>query len=358
MPLSYWLSLLMMAAALFWVLSGVLTSAPPEAHNRANSISDNHNNPIMKVSVMDVQAREVHREVIVQGEIIPWRQVTLKAKTGSQVIDLPVARGQRVTLGKTLVRLANEGRQAQLEQAQAEVTSQEIDAEAKRELDRQGLQTETQLRAAEALLAAAEAQLKKARLQLEYLQIKAPFSGILQQRFVELGSHVDRGDPVALIVDNSKLKATGQVSQKSAGKVQLGQPVRVQLLDGTETTGTITYISSLGDEQTHSFTIEAEVPNPTGALKAGVSAQLSIVVGSGQAHFLSPSLLSLNTKGEVGVKTINDNDEVEFHPVTLVRTEADGVWLSGLPKRITVITQGQGFVSSGDTVIPVAETQG
>jgi len=44
---------------------------------------------------------------------------------------------------------------------------------------------------------------------------------------------------------------------------------------------------------------------------------------------------------------------VDFYPVTLVRTEANGIWVSGLPERARVIGLGQGFVSAGESVVPV-----
>jgi len=79
-----------------------------------------------------------------------------------------------------------------------------------------------------------------------------------------------------LLVDESVVKATGRVSQQSAGKLSLGQPIKLRLLDGREAEGQVTYISRVGDAETHSFRVEAEVPNPQGLLSAGVSAELRI----------------------------------------------------------------------------------
>ena len=176
------------------------------------------------------------------------------------------------------------------------------------------------------------------------------FAGILEERYVELGSHVEKGDPVALLVDQAVLKAVGRVSQQSAGRLSLGQQIQVQLLDGREAEGRVTYVSRLGDTETHSFRVEAEVPNPDGSLNAGASAEIRIAVGRETAHFLSPAVLSLDTKGEVGVKTVNADGVVDFYPVTLVRTGANGIWVSGLPEHARVISQGQGFVSVGEAV--------
>jgi len=53
------------------------------------------------------------------------------------------------------------------------------------------------------------------------------------------------------------------------------------------------------------------------------------------------------------LQSVNDEGMVHFYPIDLVRTEANGVWISGLPAQVRVITQGQGFVNAGEPVIPV-----
>ncbi|MCP3867584.1 MAG: HlyD family efflux transporter periplasmic adaptor subunit [Gammaproteobacteria bacterium] len=163
---------------------------------------------------------------------------------------------------------------------------------------------------------------------------------------------------VALLVDESVLKATGRVSQQSAGGLRLRQRIQVRLLDGREAVGQLTYISRVGDAETHSFRVEAEVPNTDHRLNAGTSAELRIAVGTEPAHFLSPAVLSLGDKGEVGMKSVDDQGVVGFFPIQLDRSEFDGVWVSGLLDTVSIITQGQGFVNRGESVIPVPAARG
>ncbi|MEN8801504.1 MAG: efflux RND transporter periplasmic adaptor subunit [Thiogranum sp.] len=350
MKRSTYLSLGLFLAVTLWMLSGAITSAPEAAFSKEESAAVPQ---AMKVRVLEVTAEEIDREIVIQGELEPLRQVEIKAQTASRVINLPVNRGDRVAAGSLLIQLAEEDRIAQLKRAEAEVSSQKHEVSAIRELKKKGLQSETRAIAADAALATAEALLERARIELGYTDIKAPFDGVMEERYVELGSHVEQGDRVALLVDGAVLKAVGRVSQQSAGKLSLGQQIDVQLLDGSEARGRVTYIASLGDSGTHSFRVEAEVPNPEGLLNAGTSAEIRIAIGRETAHFLSPAVLSLDAKGEVGVKVVNDDSVVDFYPVTLVRTEANGIWVSGLPERARVIGLGQGFVSAGESVVPV-----
>jgi multidrug efflux system membrane fusion protein len=350
MKSSTYLSLGLLASVVVWMLSGAFANAP-ETESSRDEPHKTHQK--MKVTVLDVTAREITREIVLQGELEPLRQIEISAQTASRVVNLPVSKGKRVNADTLLIQLADEDRSAQLKRAQAEVNNQRLEVAGARKLKKQGLQAENHLKAAEAALAAAEANLKRARLELDYINIKVPFGGVLEERYVELGSHLERGDKVALLVDDSVLKAVGRVSQQSAGKLSLGQTIKVRLLDGREAEGLVTYISRVGDTETHSFRVEAEVPNPEGLLNAGVSAELRIAIGKETAHFLSPAVLSLDDTGEVGIKSVSDEGVVRFYPITLVRTEADGVWLSGLPEQVRIITQGQGFVNAGESVTPV-----
>ena len=355
MKRSSYLSMGLLLAVVVWLLSGAIASTPePELVIKETA------KPLqaMKVKVQNIIAQEITREIVVQGELEPLRQVEVRAQTSSKVMAIRAIKGESVKQSDLIIELATQDRVFLYKQAQAEVKSQKLQVSAARKLNKQGLQSENRLKAAQAALAAAEATLQRAKLELDYIKIKAPFDSVLEQRYVELGSHLEQGDRVALMVDKSVLKAVGNVSQQSVSKLSLGQVIKVRLLDGREAEGRISYIASLGDAETHSFRVEAEVPNPDGALNAGVSAELRIAVAREAAHFLSPALLSLNDVGKVGVKSVDTDNHVLFHPIELVRTEANGVWVSGMPEQTQVITQGQGFVMAGETVMPVVETEG
>jgi multidrug efflux system membrane fusion protein len=73
------------------------------------------------------------------------------------------------------------------------------------------------------------------------------------------------------------------------------------------------------------------------------------------AHFVSPSILTLNDEGEVGVRVIDDDKRVRFRPVDILADKPDGVWITGLPETVTFITLGQNFVTLGQRVEPVTE---
>jgi len=334
------------------MLSGAVANAPDKKKDETG-----HEKVIeaMKVTVVESESTSIVRDIIVQGELEPLRQIEIQSQVESKVIALPIEKGQRLTEKTVLIQLDEEDRRAQIKRAQADVNNHKFELMAAQKLKEKGLQAENFLKATLSSLAIAKADLAKAQLQLQYTRIKAPFSGIIEERYVELGTHVEPGETMALIVDESILKAVANISQQSISQIKLGQVVKISLLDGRIAEGKISYISRVGNSQTHSFRIEAEVPNTEFKINAGVSAKLHIRVGAEKGHFISPAVLSLNGKGSVGVKAVDQTGKVVFYPTELIRSEVNGIWVSGLPEKIRMITQGQAFVSSGETVIPITE---
>jgi multidrug efflux system membrane fusion protein len=347
------LSLALAVLILLWLLSGRLTGQHETAEADSSTPATVDEPAPMSVLVRDSEATLIDREVVVQGQLEPLRRVTLRAETQGRVVRIPVRKGARVEAEALLLELAADDRPAQLARAEAELAARRLELAASEKLGRQGLQARTQLKQAQAAVATAEAELARLQAELERLKIRAPFAGIVERRALELGSLVQPGDDLLELVDNARLKAVGQVPQQRAGDLQLGQPVQVRLLDGRQASGQLTYIAQVADPQTRSFRVEAEIPNPHAQLPSGLSAELRIKLGQVSAHRLSPSTLTLNDAGQIGVRAADSDDQVRFHAVTLVRAEQDGVWVSGLPTRLRIITQGQGFVSEGETIAPV-----
>ena len=120
--------------------------------------------------------------------------------------------------------------------------------------------------------------------------------------------------------------------------------------------GHIRYVAPVADEATRTFGVELEVDNSAGTLRAGGTAELLVPAETLLAHRVSPSLLTLDDAGNVGVKVIDDAGRVEFVVADIALSTNDGVWLAGLPETATIITVGQGFVTAGSVVDAVPES--
>jgi multidrug efflux system membrane fusion protein len=176
----------------------------------------------------------------------------------------------------------------------------------------------------------------------------------VQDRAVEVGDYVRAGDPVATFVDNTRLIVTGSLAEQEAGFVKVGDTAVAVLVTGQEARGRIRYLAPVADEATRTFTVELEIPNPRGVLPAGVTAEMRIPGGEVLAYRVAPSLLTLDAGGDLGIKTVDASNRVVFHKVEIAHSEANGVWVTGLPGSANIIVVGQGYVSEGQAVVAVA----
>jgi len=90
--------------------------------------------------------------------------------------------------------------------------------------------------------------------------------------------------------------------------------------------------------------------NPGGAVRAGLSAEVSIAAGQAPAHLVPSSSLVLDSAGRQGVRYVGDRGVVAFAPVKVLDETPGGVWVSGLNGPLRVITVGQAYVSEGQRV--------
>jgi len=327
-----------------WMLSGLLPGRSDADDSTANNASaqngesagqsDSANDAdkrLMKVEVMRIAASEVTRELTLQGQLEPLRRLHIVGQIGGLVDSIAATRGQRVKQGDLLLKLDLETKKADLAEANAMVKAAADEQRAASNLQKRGLQSGLALSQANAKLASAVAARDRIALKIRQTEILAPFDGVLNDLMVEEGELIERGMRVADIVET----------------------VIARLITGEELAGKITYLSSVADPTTRSFTVEAEVANTGQALAAGVSATLVVPVESVAAAMVSPSALALGPDGEIGVKTIDQDNTVEFHPVSIISTTSDGAWVTGIPDNSTVIMLGQGFVNPGDEVDPV-----
>ena len=343
-------------ALVLWMLSGQLGSKDQTAAETATASAE----PVRTKTLMKVQTRQqsaqlVTREIVIQGQVEPLKVMHLRAETGGTVESLPVDKGQRIYKGDVIAELSADNRLATLAVAEANQVQAQNEYNAASKLRKQGLQSQSVLNTAAAQLESAKAQVQAAQLDIGDTVLRAPFDALIDNIEVELGDFLDRGGRIATLIDNSKLLITGSVPQKNIIDVNAGSSAVAKLITGESLNGTVRYISSMADSATRSFGIEVIIDNPPASTMSGVSAEISIPVETISAHLISPAILALDDEGTLGIKAVNDNNEVIFHAVSVVKTESDGAWVTGIPDNVTLITLGQGFVNPGEQVQPVPE---
>jgi len=339
-----------------WLSSGQLGDPDPAEGSVAN-VSAESTVTKSAVRVRTQTAEQVQRTIIVNGKTAPARVVHLAAETDGRIESIGAKRGANVERGTIIVRLDMRDREARLAQARATVKQREVEYDGRLRLKSESYVSEAQLQEAVALLETAKTELKRAELDLAYMNIRAPFGGALQSRAVEIGDFVKQGDPIGTYVDNRTIIVSANLSEFDARYVNVGDDAEARLATGEAVRGLVRYVAPVADEATRTFVVELEIDNSDGGLRIGGTAELRIPAEEVLAHRISPSLLTLDDAGNVGVKIVDENGLVEFVIADIALSSNDGIWLAGLPQDATIITVGQGYVENGAPVRAVPEDE-
>jgi biotin carboxyl carrier protein len=186
-------------------------------------------------------------------------------------------------------------------------------------------------------------------IELNRTEVKAPFDGYIED-IVKPGNLLERGQLCATIIELDPITFIAEVPENSIKDVREGQKVNISLVTGDNIQGKLTFVSKSASVATRTFRVEAEIANPSGIVRDGISGTMVIDTDPVLAHKISPSILLLADNGELGVKTVNSENMVEFFPVQIIQDTEEGIWVAGLPDFSNIIVLGQGFVETGQIV--------
>ena len=306
-----------------------------------------------------VQTEIKHAESVVQqlklnAYTAAKRSIMVKSETGGKVLKVPFSKGDRIERGDLVARIDTTDLPARIVASKALEQQRQEEFISTEKLVSQGFQNASQLAAARSLLEQARAQTLSLEYQLAYTDIRAPFDVVINQSFVETGSIIRAGDVVIELLDFSTIKVITDVSENDIRNVSIGQEASIELVQGETAVGVATYIDAVANAATRTFSVEFEIRAPVSRPLSGSSAVVNIPLTPTFAHFVSPALLILDDDGELGLKSLSDDGFVMFHNVDIIESTPKGVWVSGLPEQVHLITVGQGFVTNGQQAVAVA----
>ena len=345
---NYRLALIVTLLALAWLASGLLGGN--EAKPEEKTPTDVATAETLRVKARRLQAQPYTTQVVVNSRTEPNRAVQVRAELDGIISALPVAEGQQVEVGEVICEIAAEDRPEQLVRARAALRKAELEYAGAQRLKNKGLQSDTAMAQQEVALASARADLRSAEVAVNNLKIRAPFAGVVNSRAVELGDFIRRGEECATVLDMDPILIVGEVSESQVANLQPGGMASARLQLGQLVQGRLRYVSQQADAATRGYRVEVAVANPAGQLRGGISARMALPTGEVMAYRINASLLSLDDRGDLGVRLLDQENRVRFANVQLVSDENEGVWVTGLPPQPTLITVGQEYVSLGEQV--------
>lgn len=369
-------------------------TAEQQAAAGAELVPDADETARIAVVVQRSTSQTINNAIILRGQTVAARQVDVRAEISATVISDPLRKGSFVQRGALLCQLdpgprkallaeagarLSEARsrvpeaEARLKEANARLEEAKVNWNAAYSLAKGGFASETRLIATEASVAAARAGIKSAKSGLESaragikaaaaaeavakreidrLSITAPFEGLLESDAAELGSLMQPGSLCATVIQLDPINLVGHVPESQVNRIELGALAGAELATGDRVQGQVVFISRSADPTTRTFQVEITVPNRDLKIRDGQTAEILISADGSMAHRLPQSALTLNNDGQLGVRTVDGDNIVQFRPVALVRDDTGGIWVAGLPDQVDVIVMGQDFVTQGVEVAP------
>jgi len=319
----------------------------------ANVATINNDSQAFTVRVARIDSQNFVQRIRVRGQTKAFRHVEVRAEESGRVVATPFPRGARVNAGDVLCEIAVDSRAADLQEARSRQQQAQMEYDGALDLQSRGLQSRVGLAQLKAALDAAAAAVTRAELALQKTRITAPFAGIMETRSVEIGDLMDMGGRCASLLDDTPMLLTGLVPEQDVGKLFLGAPVEATLLTGEIVRGTVSYLSRAADSSARSYTIEVTLEASDIPIRQGITAEIYIAASETSAHLVPASAMTLNDEGLIGLKIIDQNNTVQFVPITVVGESTGvepGLWVNGLPASAIVITHGQEIVFPGETV--------
>jgi membrane fusion protein (multidrug efflux system) len=200
--------------------------------------------------------------------------------------------GQAVRTGEVLAVLDTRQEQAQLAALEAQRELAHLTFERMQGLLKERVISQAEFDRASAEFRETDARVGEVRAVIERKTIRAPFSGILGLRQVNLGQYLAGGAELVTLQSLNPIYVNFGVPQQSAGQIPVGRAVRVRTNDpaaGAEWAGRVSAIDSQVDEATRNIQIQATLANPEGRLRPGMFVQAEAVLGPSQTLVALPA---------------------------------------------------------------------
>jgi len=380
------------------ILAAGLTGCARSEKVRAESEPD-----AVRVGVAKVGRKTLERHLTVSSELVPFQEVDVYAKESGYVRDLLVDYGSRVKKGQVMAVLEIPELEVQLRQDDAAirnasdqvtraehelgrveaqhkvlhlqfdrlngvakskpglVAQQEVDDAQGKDLaaEAQVEATKSTLQAAQSQLQAAEAKKEHDRVLFDYAKITAPFTGVVTQRYANLGTLLQAGTssstqamPLVRVSQDDLFRLVIPVPESYVRYIRIGDSVNVNVPSLNRSfPGKVTRFSVDVKEDTRTMHTEVDVSNPEHALLPGLYAEATVTIER-RPEALAVPLQAVNHEGDqTNVYVVNSSSKIEDRKVVLgIQTATEAEAVSGLNEGDQVVVSDRSGLKPGEQV--------
>jgi RND family efflux transporter MFP subunit len=373
--------------ATFLVLSCIAAGAAYQIHQayQRKAVADTQGKKggtgrMVTVTLNRARTGMINEEILITGALRPKEQVDVMPQATGRITSLRWQVGDAVRKGELVAELedaeprqqvnraraALEVTRASLAQRRAELANAKADIRRAQNLHEEKLiarqefeSRQTAFRVVEAQVQFTLAQERQAQAELNELEIRlaqskiyAPMDGVIAKRYVDVGALVNPSNPIVNLVNMATMVTMANVPEREVGKLRVGSRALVQVdaYGDQRFTGRIARIAPVLDAATRTATVEVEIPNSTGGLKAEMFARVTIDLASQRAAVLIPREALVYRGQQAGVYVMQDKRPV-FRTVETGLTRGDDVEvLANLQAGATIVTRGATMLNEGDQI--------
>jgi len=355
LPLLFLMMTVVIIIILFTVIS---TKKTKRAEAQAKALA--HDRPPTNVVLLNLQPTTIRDRINLPGAIEPWTDLELLSKINGEVIEVPVAEGDKVAKDQVIARIDPTDYQIALDAAKASYQMAYANLKRFEKLFEKRLIAKSEFEKNDTQVQTTKAEMEKAELNLSRCTIIAPMSGVIRRLDAKKGLLLSVADPIARILEIDKVKAVIGIPESDVPFVRNIDTVEltVQALNDLKIEGRKHVLAASPENIARLYKLELAIDNPDGLLLPGMFVRAEIVKKVAKAS-LSVPLYTVITRNQEQFVYVEKDGLAERRPVELGILEDWKVQIKkGLTPGDRVIVEGHRNVEEGQKVNVVRMVSG
>jgi RND family efflux transporter MFP subunit len=334
------------ASGVLLVLTAVVLAG---CHKRQEARLTEATLPSVPVQVVKAEQHRIPATEEVVGTIRAKLRATLEAKVSGRIEKFAVLLGQEVKSGDLVARLDAQEIKARLEQAQAGLEQADRDFKRASALFEQQALTRSEFEAAESRQRVAKGAVAETQAMLGYVEIRAPFDGVVTRKLADVGDLAAPGKPLIDIENPSALQMDADIPEAIAASVKPGAELQVRVDSlGKAIPAVVAEKAPTADPASRTIRVKLDLPNGAPVMP-GQFGRLLVPVGEFES--LRVPSTALVRRGQLEIVFVAENSTARMHLVKAGKSAADAVEiLSGLDAGDAVVTEGAELLRDGQPV--------
>jgi membrane fusion protein (multidrug efflux system) len=298
--------------------------------------------PGMPVEVAVARKDTVRDEVAATGQIEALQSIELRPEVEGRIVGLLIREGQVVAAGTPLFQIDSTELAAQVAQLAAQRDLANQDLARTKDLMAQNAASTSDLEHAEAAARSADAQHRLLSTRLARTTVRAPFGGIVGQRFVSLGDYVNNTTRLATLQTVSPMRATFNVPERYAQSLKRGQEVtfHVAAIPNRDFAGEVDFVDPVVALPGRTILVKAHVPNPQRLLQPGMFIEAHLVTAVRAKAVVVPEDAVVPVQGATFVWVVQEGKATQRQVGLGVRTPGFVEITSGVDAGEQVVVGG------------------